>query len=93
MQVARPLVATTQLTAGTIYPSARAAPLEAGAVVTLRETDKRVPLIVPPITSGRLPTLAEFQRSRVSRGERQRETHTIMYSFAARSSSLRTESR
>ena len=41
--------------------------LEAGAVVTLRETRYwiarsargHVPLIAPPITSGRLPTLAE----------------------------------
>jgi len=49
--------------------SARAAPLEAGAVVTLRETTVlellarlagHVSLIAPPITSGRLPTLAEL---------------------------------
>jgi len=46
--------------------SARAAPLEAGAVVTSRNAVldllaplAGVPLIAPPITSGRLPTLAE----------------------------------
>ena len=53
--------------------SARAAPRAAGAVVTLRETTGlecslrsrgRVPLIAIPITSGRLPTLADVGRHR-----------------------------
>jgi hypothetical protein len=58
--------------------SARAAPLEAGVVVTLRETRywiahsirSGVPLIVPPITSGRLPTLAESSFSGPPRPQR-----------------------